>query len=116
MQMIKSSKDKENETAEFLTNFDAVFLYLFPNFISDFNNLLIDEEQIAPSSRHRLNTPLRIYALMRLGIDSSRKMAEFLHLSLNTVYNYRARMRNASKGNRDDFEKQVMDLGTIKDI
>jgi cell division protein FtsB len=116
MQMIKSSKDKDNETAEFLTNFDAVFLYLFPNFISDFNNLLIDEEQIAPSSRHRLNTPLRIYALMRLGIDNSRKMAEFLHLSLNTVYNYRARMRNAAKGDRDDFEKKVMDLGTIKDI
>ena len=58
-----------------------------------------------------MNTILRIFALIRLGVEDSGKIAEFLHYSVNTIYNYRARVKNAALGNRDDFERQVREIG-----
>ena len=112
MNWTKSTADKEKDRNEFYANFDNAFLYLFPDFVEQFNSLLREEERILLSNPTRLNTPLRIYAFIRLGIDNSQKIAGFLHHSLNTIYNYRARMRNAALGNRDEFEKKVKKLGT----
>jgi DNA-binding CsgD family transcriptional regulator len=58
-----------------------------------------------------MNTTLRIFALIRLGVDDSSKIAEFLHYSVNTIYNYRARVKNGALGNREDFERQVREIG-----
>lgn len=88
-----------------------MFLHLFPNFIDDFNALLLPEAQIHPKEENRLTTDLRIFALIRLGIEDSSKIAEFLHYSVNTVYNYRARIKNGAVGNREAFERQVKELG-----
>ena len=107
----KSTELKEEEIEELNQNFDSVFLHLFPNFIDDFNALLEPEAQIRPKEENRLTTDLRIFALIRLGIEDSSKIAEFLHYSVNTVYNYRARIKNGAIGNREAFERQVKELG-----
>ncbi|MBR1688926.1 MAG: transcriptional regulator [Prevotella sp.] len=107
----KSTEFKEKEIEELYQNFDSVFLHLFPNFIDDFNSLLQPEVQVHPKEENTLTTDIRIFALIRLGIDDSSKIAEFLHYSVNTIYNYRARIKNGAVGNREAFERQVKALG-----
>ena len=111
LRMTSSEQLKEDELKELLENFDAVFLRLFPSFIDDFNALLRKDEKIIPADRNALNTDLRIFALIRLGIDESSKIAEFLHYSPNSIYAYRARIKNKAAGNRDDFERLVKEIG-----
>ena len=106
----KSTELKEQEIEELNQNFDSVFLHLFPNFIDDFNALLLPEVQVQPKE-NRLTTDIRIFALIRLGIDDSSKIAEFLHYSVNTIYNYRARIKNGAVVDREDFERMVKELG-----
>jgi len=109
-QLSKSTELKEKELDELYENFDHVFLHLFPNFIDDFNALLQPEMQIHPKQENRLTTDIRLFALIRLGFEDSSKIAEFLHYSVNTIYNYRARIKNGALGNREQFEKQVKEL------
>ena len=113
-QITKSTELKEKELEELYENFDSVFLHLFPNFIDDFNALLMPEMQVHPKEENHLTTDLRIFALIRLGIDDSSKIAEFLHYSVNTIYNYRARIKNGALGNREAFERQVKELGSVE--
>ena len=109
-QLSKSTELKEKELDELYENFDSVFLHLFPNFVNGFNALLQPELQIHPKQENRLTTDIRIFALIRLGFEDSSKIAEFLHYSVNTIYNYRARIKNGALGNREQFEKQVKEL------
>lgn len=111
MRMTSSEQLKEDEVKELFDNFDTVFLHLFPTFIDDFNALLRPEERIYPTGKSRLNTDLRIFALIRLGIDESSKIAEFLRYSPNSIYAYRSRMKNKAIGNREVFEEQVKEIG-----
>ena len=101
---IKSSKFIEGELKEFYTNFDNTFLQLFPTFVEDFNALLADDEQISLKAGERMNTELRIFALIRLGITDSVKIAQFLRYSVTTIYNYRTKVRNKAAGDRDLLE------------
>jgi DNA-binding CsgD family transcriptional regulator len=107
----KSTELKERELEELLLNFDSVFLHLFPNFVNDFNALLQPEMWVKPKEENRLTTEIRIFALIRLGIEDSSKIAEFLHYSVNTIYNYRARIKNGAIDNRGQFEARVKVLG-----
>lgn len=111
---IKSSKFIEGELKEFYTNFDNTFLQLFPTFIEDFNALLADDEQISLKAGERMNTELRIFALIRLGITDSVKIAQFLRYSVTTIYNYRTKVRNKAAGDRDLLEQEVMTIGKSK--
>ncbi len=110
----KSTELKERELEELYQNFDSVFLHLFPNFVDDFNALLQPELQIHPKEDNRLTTEIRIFALIRLGIEDSSKIAEFLHYSVNTIYNYRARIKNGALDNRESFERRIKQLGIIQ--
>ena len=111
---IKSSKFIEGELKEFYTNFDNTFLQLFPTFVEDFNALLADDEQISLKAGERMNTELRIFALIRLGITDSVKIAQFLRYSVTTIYNYRTKVRNKAAGDRDLLEQEVMTIGKSK--
>jgi hypothetical protein len=111
---IKSSKFIEGELKEFYTNFDNTFLQLFPTFVEDFNALLADDEQISLKAGERMNTELRIFALIRLGITDSVKIAQFLRYSVTTIYNYRTKVRNKAVGDRDLLEQEVMTIGKSK--
>ena len=109
--ILKSSDLIDKEFDELYTNFDTIFLNLYPNFIKDFNELLIEEERVIPKSEKSLNTELRIFALIRLGITDSVKIASFLRYSLSTIYNYRTKARNKAVTSRDEFELMVMKIG-----
>lgn len=111
--MLKSTTIVENELEDLYKNFDTVFLNLYPTFVEEFNELLVPEERIYPKQGELLNTELRIFALIRLGITDSVKIAGFLRYSLRTVYNYRTKVRNKSAVFRDEFEEKVKKIGTI---
>jgi hypothetical protein len=112
--LIKALKSKEfieEELKDFYNNFDITFLQLFPGFVEDFKKLLVDDEYVQLKTGQLLNTELRIYALVRLGISDSVKISHFLRCSLSTIYNYRTKIRNKAVGNRDEFENKVMRIG-----
>jgi hypothetical protein len=109
---IKSKQFIEDELKEFYDNFDNTFLQLFPTFVEEFKALLSDHEDITLKSGQLLNTELRIFALIRLGITDSVKISHFLRYSLSTIYNYRTKLRNKAIGERGEFEENVMRIGT----
>jgi hypothetical protein len=111
--ILKSTTLVDNELEELYKNFDSIFLNLYPSFVKDFNALLIQDEQIVIKQGELLNTELRIFALIRLGITDSVKIAAFLRYSLSTIYNYRTRARNKAIVSRGDFEEMVMKIGLI---
>ncbi|MBK1442175.1 hypothetical protein JHJ32_19420 [Parapedobacter sp. ISTM3] len=113
---LKSTNLAENELAELYHNFDTIFLNLYPTFVSEFNSLLLPNEHILPKSGELLNNELRIFALMRLGITDSVKIAGFLRYSLRTVYNYRTKIRHKAAVSREEFEAQVRQIGTLRQI
>lgn len=111
---ILKSKDMINEELkELYRTFDNVFLHLYPTFVSDFNALLLEEERFKLRDEEELNIELRIFALIRLGIVDSSRIAQFLHYSANTIYTYRTRVRNKSAFPRDKFEQEVMKIGIL---
>ena len=112
--MTDSSATASNELKEFYQNFDTIFLHLYPDFVGDFNALLLPEERIELKEGELLNTELRIHALIRLGITDSVKIADFLHCSAQTVYNNRLRTRNKSIISKEDFINAVKKLGKYK--
>ena len=116
---ILSMTDKEtvvqDELKEFYQNFDAIFLRLYPTFVEDFNALLNPEERIVPRKGELLNTDLRIYALVRLGINDSVKISEFLHCSPQTIYNNRLKVRNKSKLSKTEFTEALRKIGCATD-
>lgn len=110
-QLTDNSSLTQNELKDFYTNFDAIFLRVYPDFVADLNSLLRPEEQILLKDASELNTEVRIYALVRLGINDSVKIADFLHCSPQTVYNHRLRMRNKAIIPKDKFAEAVRLLG-----
>lgn len=104
---INSQQFASSDRSEFFTSFDRAVLHLFPNFIEEINSLLAKKHALIPKDGMLLNTELRILALIKLGIDSSQKIASFLHYSPQTIYNYRVRLRSYSKENRNSFEATI---------
>ena len=90
-----------------LSDFDDAFLELFPDFVAQVKDLLVPEAELRIKPKERLNTDLRVLALIHLGITDSRQIADFLRYSLSTIYNSRTRMRNWAKGDRDEFEQKI---------
>lgn len=112
---ILKSRDMINEEVkELYRTFDHVFLHLYPNFINEFNALLLEDERFMLKDDETLNIELRIFALIRLGISDSSRIAQFLHYSANTIYTYRTRVRNKSAVSREKFEQEVMKIGLIR--
>ncbi len=109
--LARLAESKTEEWDDFYRNFDSAFLKLFPNFVAEFNALLRPEERVEVSPNGSLGTSIRIFALIRLGIDDSSRIAEFLHYSVNTIYNYRAKVKNGAYGDREEFEKRVKEIG-----
>lgn len=108
---LQSSSLMDEELDNFYQMFDNAFLNLYPNFVEEFNALLKPDAHIEPKRGERLNTELRIFALIRLGIHDSSRIASLLRYSVNTIYNYRARTKNSAVGDRDTFEERIRTIG-----
>lgn len=104
---LKRDLNAKVEQTQFYADFDAAFLTLFPDFVSSFNALLQPEHQLTVKKNGLLNTELRIYALIRLGIHDTTRIADFLDYSTATVYNYRSKIRNKAICPPEEFEELV---------
>ena len=101
---------KSIKLKEFYANFDKIFLNLFPHFVDAFNELLLPEERIILDEENTLTPELRIFALVKLGINDSSVIAEYLHYSAQTVYNYRLKIRKKLAIPKDEFIDRVQNI------
>jgi len=104
----------EAELKNFYKTFDTSFLSLYPTFVEDLNALLTEEGRIVVKEGGLLNTELRIFALIKLGITQSSHIASLLRYSVNTIYNYRAQVKNAALSDRENFEENVRKIGSAR--
>jgi DNA-binding CsgD family transcriptional regulator len=104
--------DVKKERENLYHQFDAIFLKLFPTFITDFNALFPPDHQSSVKKGELLNTELRIFALYRLGIQDSNQIADFLELSVATIYTYKTRIKSRSD-HKESFEEKIMAIKTI---
>jgi hypothetical protein len=102
----------ESELKNFYKTFDRSFLQLYPSFVDDFNSLLKEDSRIVVKDGELLSTELRIFALIKLGITQSSHIASLLRYSVNTIYNYRAQIKNAALSDRENFEEKVRNIGS----
>ena len=110
--MVNDRKNEEMDLNELYHNFDQAFLRIYPNFVEEVNNLLRKEEKYNLKFG-TLNTELRIFALIRLGINDTNQISEFLRYSLRTIYNYRSKVKAKSVIENDEFEAKIMQIGSI---
>lgn len=89
--------------------FDNAFLHIYPTFVDEVNNLLAPDKRISLKPGEKLNTDLRILALMRLGIEDTSRIAQMLNYSVYTIYTYRNKFKSRAV-DRDNFESDVMKI------
>jgi len=97
-------------------SFDKVFLNLFPNFVDDFNALFDATHHVHLHEGQLLNTELRIFALIRLGIEENETIAKILNYSVNTIYTYKTKVKNRSFVPNDEFEEKIMLIKAVKEV
>lgn len=113
IRFIVNNIDLRKEKDELLRNFDKAFLKLFPHFVTAFNALFREEDQTALKDDELLNTDLRIFALIRMGIHDSEKIAHILQYSVNTINTYKTKIKNKSLVPNEEFEQRIMNIKTV---
>jgi len=103
---INLKKEKE----ELLQNFDKVFLKLFPDFVKGYNALFREEDRVQLKDNEFMNTDLRIFALIRMGIHENEKIARILEYSVNTINTYKTKIKNKSIAPNEEFEHRIMEI------
>lgn len=98
----------KKERARIAASFDTAFLKLFPNWLDEFNALFPEEHHIRLSEDGTMPMDVRIFALMRLGFDNAAEVAEYLNLSIDTVYVYKARLKGRARVDKDEFDSRIM--------
>lgn len=106
-----ATNGKTDEAKDLYLNFDKAFLNIYPGFVTSMNELLKEEYRFEMKKGELLNTELRIFALIRLGITDSAKIASFLRCSVQTVYNYRSKIKRCCLIETDDIEQQIREIG-----
>ena len=113
MKALRSNDFIDNQRETLYAEFDHAFLGMFPDFVSQLNSMLKEDQRIGKKLQNgHLTNELRIFALIRLGVSESSQIASFLKKSPSTIYNYRVKLRNASIYPHDEFERHVMEIGT----
>lgn len=112
LRILSSSKLSTEENQNFLSQFDKIFLSLYPSFVNELNSLLIPEAQIELKEDNKLTPSLRVAALVRLGVTESPKIAGILSYSLQTIYNYRSTLKNSAI-DKENFEENLQKLCSV---
>jgi hypothetical protein len=113
IRFILTNINLKHEREQLFVNFDKVFLNLFPDFVTLFNSHFKDEDKIVLKENQLLNTELRIFALIRLGISDTEKIARILDYSVNTIYTYKTKVKSKSLLPNEEFEKKIMSIRTV---
>ena len=98
----------KKERARISASFDTAFLKLFPNWLDEFNALFPENMKIHLFEDGTMPMEVRIFALMRLGIDNAAEVAEYLNLSIGTVYVYKAKLKGRSLVDKEEFDSRIM--------
>lgn len=106
--------NSSNEQKKLLRDFDRSFLSVFPTFVDQFNLLFEEKDRIVLEDDQLLNTELRIFALIRLGITNNEVIAKALNYSVNTIYTYKTKMRNRSLLPSEAFDEAVMQISAVQ--
>jgi septal ring factor EnvC (AmiA/AmiB activator) len=112
LSILSSSKRGTEESQNFFSQFDKIFLSLYPSFVNELNSLLIPETQIELKEDNELTPSLRVAALVRLGVTESPKIAGILSYSLQTIYNYRSTLKNSAI-DKEHFEENLQKLCSV---
>ena len=112
LSMLSSSKRGAEESQNFFSHFDKIFLSLYPSFVKELNTLLVPEAQIQPTENNELTPTLRVAALIRLGITESAKIAGILSYSPQTIYNYRSTLKNSAI-DKEHFEENLQKVCSV---
>ena len=112
LSILSSSKRGTEESQSFFSQFDKIFLSLYPSFVNELNSLLIPEAQIELKEDNELTPSLRVAALVRLGVTESPKIAGILSYSLQTIYNYRSTLKNSAI-DKEHFEENLQKLCSV---
>ena len=112
LSILSSSKRGTEESQNFFSQFDKIFLSLYPSFVNELNSLLIPEAQIELKEDNELTPTLRVAALVRLGVTESPKIAGILSYSLQTIYNYRSTLKNSAI-DKEHFEENLQKVCSI---
>jgi tetratricopeptide (TPR) repeat protein len=110
LQMLHKEFDIKNERESIFSSFDQAFLKLFPNFLTEYNKFFKAEDHISLDSEGNLTPELRIFALIRLGVSESERVAKFLNLSVNTIYVYKAKVKSKTIVPKEEFEYRIMQI------
>lgn len=111
---LTSKTENSIELKELYANFDKAFLNIYPTFVEEFNTLLRDEEQYPINDDRSLNQELRIFALIKLDIKDTNKIATFLHYTPRTVYNYRSKVKSKALDTNEDLEDKIRTICTTQ--
>ena len=114
LQLIVKRLNTNIEREGFFQRFDEVFLNLFPDFIMEFNALFAEKDKTILTPGQLMNNELRIFALIRLGIDENETIAKILNYSVNTIYTYKTKVKNRSLVANDAFKEKIMNIRTVK--
>ncbi|MDR1092031.1 MAG: DUF6377 domain-containing protein [Prevotella sp.] len=106
--LIPSTRMEDVE--ELHRTFDKAFFKIYPNFVEEFNALLKENDRYK-LEKGQLNTELRIFALIRLGITDVNQIAVFLHYSHQTIYNYKSKVKGKAIIESENFEEEVKKIG-----
>jgi hypothetical protein len=109
LEMVKINKERES----LYKTLDQIFLKLFPNFVTAFNSLLKEEDQIWPKENEVLSTNLRIFALIRLGINNNESIANILDYTVSTIYTYKIRIKSKALVQGDEFDSRIMSIKLV---
>jgi hypothetical protein len=101
------------EREELFTNFDRVFLKIFPHFVGEFNTFFDKDNQVVLKENELLNTDIRIFALIRIGINDNEKIARILEYSVNTIYAYKTKIKKRSLIPSEEFENHIMSIKAL---
>ena len=110
IQRTLSERTLMEERKGLYTDFDETFLRLFPNFVEKYNELFDEKEQKNMVDQTTLTNEMRIFALIRLGVNDSERIAHFLNYSVNTINTYKTRVKNKSIVNNEEFERRIMEI------
>ncbi len=113
IRFIVNNINLKREREELFVSFDKVFLKLFPDFVTIFNSYFKEEDRIVLKDNQLMNSELRIFALIRMGINDTEKIAKILDYSVNTIYTYKAKIKSKSLLPNEEFERKIMEIMTV---
>ncbi len=104
--LVESESGESAELKALYARFDTIFLRLYPGFLAEYNSIVRDDCKVDPDAG-ALTSELRVLALMKIGIRRSSRIAELLHYTPQTVYNYKSVIKNSMRLSKEQYDEYL---------